>query len=186
MAQRRKVRDYVLIDALESLPATEFEGRVWRVVRGDRDPLRTSSPGGRWDDGTFDVLYTSIESDGALAEMHFHLMRGQPVFPSKMEFRLFELQVTLRRALRLANVPDLENLGIKSYGSLEYARKQEEYPRTQEVGEATRFLGFDGLIVPSARSDCLNVVIFITDRSPPEALTTVQDHGVVDWTDWKS
>lgn len=92
MAERRKARDNKLLDALETSPPIEFEDRVWRVVRGDRDPLRGSSPGGRWDDGTFDVLYTSTEADGALAEMHFHIMRGQPIFPSEMEFLLYELK----------------------------------------------------------------------------------------------
>ena len=86
MIQRRRVRDNTLIDAIEASRADEFEGLVWRVVREDRDPTRGSSPGGRWDDGTFDVLYTSLESNGALAELYFHILRGQPVFPSKMVF----------------------------------------------------------------------------------------------------
>ncbi len=183
MIQRRRARDNVLIDALEAAPATEFDGDVWRVVRRDRDPLRGSSPGGRWDDGTFDVLYASAEADGALAEMHFHLMRGQPIFPSEMAFRLYEIHVVLRRALRLA---DMAALGVETarYGSLKYAQKQEEYPRLQEIGEVAHFLDFDGLIVPSARWKCHNVVLF-TDRVPPEALSVAGDHGPVDWNAWE-
>ncbi len=186
MVRRRKVRDNALIDALEALPATEFEGAVWRVVRGDRDPLRGSSPGGRWDDGTFDVLYTSDQCDGALAEMYFHIMRGQPIFPSEMEFRLYELHVALRRALRLADIKALEALGVEatSYGSLQYAHKHEEYPRLQEIGEAAHFLDFDGLVVPSARWRCQNLVLF-TDRVLPPALSIAGKHGPVDWTAWR-
>ena len=186
MIRRRKVRDNALIDALEASPAVEFEGAVWRVVRGDREPMRGSSPGGRWDDGTFDVLYTSDERDGALAEMHFHVMRGQPIFPSEMEFRLFELHVALRRALRLADIAALEAFGVEptSYGSLEYRRSHEEYPRMQEIGEAAHFLDFDGLIVPSARWNCQNVVLF-TDRVLPRALSIARDHGPVDWVAWQ-
>ena len=112
MIQRRGVRDNTLLDAIEAATATKFEGSVWRVVRGDRDPLQVSSPDGRWDDGTFDVLYTSLESDGALAEMYFHIMRGQPVFPSQMVFRLYELRVALRRVLALADMAALGAFGV--------------------------------------------------------------------------
>ncbi len=187
MIRRRKVRDHALLDTLEASTATDFEGAVWRVVRGDRDPLLSSAPGGRWDDGTFDVLYTSLEPDGALAELHFHVMRGQPVFPSKMEFRLYELSVVLRRALQLVDTESLEAFGLEAtkYGSLEYERKQEEYPRMQEIGEAAHFLEFDGLVVPSARWKCQNLVVF-TDRIPPEALSMVREHGPVDWDAWIS
>ena len=35
------------------------------------------------------------------------------------------------------------------------------YHRTQEIGAAVAFLGCDGLMVPSARWDCENLVLFI-------------------------
>jgi hypothetical protein len=40
------------------------------------------------------------------------------------------------------------------------------------------FLGFGGLIVPSARYDCLNAALF-ADRINPEAIVIVGDHGAV-------
>ena len=186
MIHRRGVRDNTLLDAIEASTATKFEGSVWRVVRGDRDPLRSSSPGGRWDDGTFDVLYTSLEADGALAEMYFHIMRGQPIFPSQMVFRLHELHVELYRVLELAETTALSALGVDvgRYGSLQYARKQKEYPRLQDIGEAAHFLDFDGLIAPSARWNCQNLVVF-TDRVAPDALSIAHEHGPVDWDDWR-
>lgn len=186
MAERRKARDNKLLDALETSPPIEFEDRVWRVVRGDRDPLRGSSPGGRWDDGTFDVLYTSTEADGALAEIHFHIMRGQPIFPSEMEFLLYELDVTIMKVLRLGDKSELEalDLDMSSYGTLEHARKTEEYVRMQAIGEAAYFLDFGGLLVPSARRDCLNLVIFC-DRVPPDNISIAVNHGPVDWNAWQ-
>jgi hypothetical protein len=42
------------------------------------------------------------------------------------------------------------------------------------------FLGFDGLIVPSARYRGLNVVPF-GERIGPEALSVIRDHGPVPW-----
>lgn len=186
MIPRRKARDAELIDALEELPKEKFDGPVWRVVRAGRDPVSGSSPGGRWDDGSFDVLYTSAEATGALAETYFHLTRGQPVFPSVMEFRLFELRVALDRALRLADMAALESLGVGAaeYGTLDYARRQEEYRRTQEISEVAHFLNFDGLIVPSAQWACANVVLF-TDRVPPDALRLAGEPETVDWAAWE-
>lgn len=186
MIMRRRVRDSDLIEAVEASSREAFDGNVWRVVRTGRDPLQGSSPGGRWDDGTFDVLYTSQDADGALAEMYFHIMRGQPVFPSEMVFHLFELHVALGRALRLADMAALEKIGVEagSYGALGFSRKQEEYRRLQEIAEAAHFLDFDGLIVPSARWECRNIVLF-TDRVPPEAVKISNDLGTVDWLAWK-
>lgn len=182
----RRVRDSDLIDAVEASFREAFDGTVWRVVRTGRDPLQGSSPGGRWDDGTFDVLYTSQDADGALAEMYFHIMRGQPIFPSEMVFHLFELHVALGRALRLADMAALEKFGVEAgrYGALGFSHKREEYRRLQEIAEAAHFLDFDGLIVPSARWECQNIVLF-TDRVPPEALKISNDLGTVDWLAWK-
>jgi RES domain-containing protein len=186
MSPARKVRDNTLIDALEASASEKFDSVVWRVVRADRDPLRGSAAGGRWDDGTFEVLYTSLERDGALSEMYFHLARGQPIIPSKMAFSLYKIRVKLGRALRLADLQTLARLGveIKNYGLMEHSKRVQEYPRTQEIGEAAHFLEFDGLIVPSARMQCANVILF-TDRIPPESLEIVETVGPIDWTKWK-
>lgn len=57
-------------------------------------------------------------------------------------------------------------------------------PRPQEIAETAHFIGSDGLIVPNARFDCLNVVLFC-DRVPPDAIEVVRDHGVVHWDAWR-
>ncbi len=185
MAAIRRRRDNVLLDAIEAHAPVVFDGAVWRVVREGRSPVVCSRSGGRWDDGTFDVLYTSRDADGALAEMHFHLGRGQPVFPSKVRYHLHEVQAALTKALKLADLAALAKLGLDTarYGQLSYQDKAGEYPRSQDIGEAAHFLEFDGLIVPSARWGCQNVIVFC-DRVPPEALEAVKDHGPVDWTGW--
>lgn len=185
MAHARGRRDKALLDAIEAHAPVIFGGTVWRVVREGKSPVVCSRAGGRWDDGTFDVLYTSQERDGAIAEMYFHLGRGQPVFPSRIRFGVHELDVSLSRALKLADLAALAAMGLNTarYGQLSYDRVSEEYPRSQDIAEAAHFLEFDGLIVPSARRECLNVVLFC-DRVPPEAMEAVTDHGLIDWTAW--
>lgn len=178
-------RDYELLDAIEAIDPVDFEGSVWRTAREGNDPCRCSRSGGRWDDGSFDILYTSETPDGAIAERYFHLKRGQPVFPSRPRYRLHEISCRLNRALRLVDMAALERLGVDSskYGRLSYQERTVEYPRTQDIGEAAHFLGFDGLIVPSARWNCRNVVLFC-DEVPPEAYYHVEDHNLIDWDVW--
>ncbi len=175
-------RDNRLLDAIEDVSPCVFSGVVWRVVREGRDATTCSRSGGRWDDGTFDVLYTSLERDGALSEMRFHLSRGQPVMPSQIRFKLFELEVTFSRALKLVDLAALQALGLDTvrYGQLSWQEKDAEYPRSQDIGEAAHFLDYDGLLVPSARWNCLNAIIFC-DRVQPDALSIKADHGLVDW-----
>lgn len=182
MTVSHKRRDNRLLDAIEDVRPNVFSGVVWRVVREGRDPMSCSRSGGRWEDGTFDVLYTSLERDGALNEMRFHLSRGQPVMPSQIRFKLFELDVRLARVLKLADLAALQALGLDTarYGQMSWQEKEAEYPRSQDIGEATHFLDYDGLLVPSARWNCLNAIIFC-DRVQPDALSIKADHGLVDW-----
>jgi RES domain-containing protein len=179
-------RDNRLIDALEALATTSYSGRVWRVVREGHDPCRCNASGGRWDDGTFDVLYTSQDADGAIAELYFHLKRGLPVFPSRVQYRLNELRVTLDSVVDLSAAGALAQLGVDMprYGQLSYQERVSEYPRTQEIGEVSHFLDNAGIIVPNARWDCANVIAFC-DRVAPDALEHVRDHGLVDWRAWQ-
>jgi RES domain-containing protein len=182
----RRARDSGLLDAVEALTPQPYTGRSWRVVREGRDPLQCSSVGGRWDDQTFDVLYTSTRGDGAIAEMFFHVGNGQPVVPSRVKYRLYELMVNLRQCLHVPTLEGLASLGLKTstFGRLSYSDRDQEYPRTQEIAEAAHFHGRDGILVPSARSEHLNLVVFC-ERSGPAAVEVLHDHGVIDWAEWK-
>lgn len=177
MASRR-ARDPDLLDALEAHQGVSFEGSVWRIVRQERDPLQGYPAAARWDPGTFDVLYTSLSREGALEEIHFHLSR-QPVFPSKINSVLHRIAVRTQRTLRFADVAALQGLGvaIDLYGELSYAR-------TQEIGDAAAFIGFDGILAPSARWPCQNLVIF-TDLFAPADLNVIES-APVDWSDWRA
>jgi RES domain-containing protein len=174
----RRARDLELLDALEAHGGVSFEGDVWRIVRDERDPLQGYPAGARWDPGTFDVIYTSLAREGALEEIHFHLTR-QPVFPSKIRSVLHRISVRTKHTLRLADIEAIEALGVsrETYASLSYAR-------SQEIGDAAAFLGFDGILAPSARWQCQNLVIF-TDRFQPADLTVV-DSEPVDWHAWRN
>ena len=179
---RNRPRDTRLIDALDGRAGVGVDEIVWRIAREGRDPTQCAATGGRWDDASFDVLYTSRTREGALAEMQFHLSRGQPVVPSRLRFTLHEIAVRLNNALDLSEPGNLGALGLDmaAYGQLSYVERATEYPRTQQIAEVAHFLGYDGLIVPSARAAVANVVVFC-ERVAEGQLRAVRDDGVVDW-----
>jgi len=181
---RRLARDNLLLDKLDALPRQQRSQSVWRAVRDGRDPTQCNAPGGRWDDGTFDVLYTSEQAEGAVAEIRFHLSKGQPVFPSKVSYGLYELHVELRSCIVFADLTALSQLvDTSTFAQLSHADRQREYPRLQELAEGAFFLGADGLVVPSARWVCSNVVIFC-ERVEPGSIAVHKELGAINWEKW--
>ncbi len=142
-------------------------------------------PGGRWDDGSFEVLYTCVAPEGAVAEIRFHLARGLPVVPSKLRYRLYEIETGLDPLLIFPDRAALASVGLRTerYGQLSYTEREQEYPRSQEIGEAAFFLGYQGILVPNARWACLNLVVFC-QRLQPSDWRLAADHGPVDWNAW--
>lgn len=158
----RAPRPRALIDALEAKTPTVLAARLWRVVSDGRDPLQPGRSGGRWDDGSFDALYTSTLRDGAIAEAWFHAARGQPIPPSKPRKRVYSIEAQLHRVLDLSADGGLTALGVdmSKYGRLSYLERGGEYPSTQQIGEAAFFYEYEAIIVPNARWPTSNVVIF--------------------------
>lgn len=173
-----RVHDRAILDALESLEFQSVEKVVWRVARKGRDPLRGAVANGRWNAiGEFEVLYSSLVAEGALAEVG-HRLSLEPIWPSRIEHQIHSLKVKADRALVFSDLQQLEKLGVNvnKYESFEYAA-------TQAIAAAAHFLEFDALLVPSARYNGSNLVIFL-DRlpTPPELINT----DLVNWTAWRA
>jgi hypothetical protein len=177
MISRRPVHDRGVLDALEAMDPEPFAGEAWRVTRKGRDPLRGSAANGRWSPsgGEFEVLYTSLEREGALAEIGYRLSL-EPVWPSRIEHEIHLIEVETERTLRFASLESLAALGvaIARYHTF-------EYQATQAIAAAAYFLEFDSLIVPSARFPCANLVLF-TERATGLVLKNSQ---AVDWNTWR-
>ncbi|HEY8064519.1 MAG TPA: RES family NAD+ phosphorylase [Methylosinus sp.] len=179
MAELRKARDLALLDAIDAMDREPFEGQVWRAVRDGRDPTLGFPSQSRWCNGAFDILYTSLARDGAIAEIGA-LLSAQPVFPSKTRWDCHELTVRATKTLRIADMLKLKTLGV------DVATYQERrYDQTQAIADAAFFLGFDGLIAPSARWTCSNLMLF-TSRLQPGDIELAADVGVpIDWAEWR-
>jgi RES domain-containing protein len=175
----RRARDLRLLDHVDAYPRRPYAGVLWRVAREGRDPLQASKSVSRWCNGQFDVLYTSLEREGAVAEV-YALLSLQPVFPSKVVFQIHRLNVSAQQSLHLTDLPTLGRLGV------DVDRYQErDYARTQDIADAAYFLGCDGLFVPSERWPCTNAVLF-TERIEPAALSIeTTEPDAVDWPGWR-
>jgi RES domain-containing protein len=139
--------------------------------------LRGAVANGRWNAvGEFEVLYTSLEREGALAEVGYRLSL-EPVWPSKIQHEIHELKIKVDHALRFQDLGQLEKLGVNvsRYETFEYSE-------TQAIAAAAHFLEFDALIVPSARFNCSNVVLFL-DRS--RLLPQLLHSEEIDWPTWR-
>ncbi len=176
--ERRRALDDRLLDLVGAIEPTPYRGPMWRVVRTGRDVLDGSRGSGRWNTADMSVLYGAAERDGAIAEIAFHLSRGQSVFPSRMRHDVFELAVKAKQALMFADMAQLKRLGVD-----EGRYRELLYTRTQEIGAAAAFLGFDGLIAPSARWDCQDIILFLGAIN----LDDVQmiSNQPIDWTAWR-
>lgn len=175
------IHDQGLVDQLSSLATEKFEGEVFRATGVSADALAFSVNGGRWapparDGADVPVLYTSQARDGALAEVVSYLTQLTPL-PLSRPLKVSRLAVSTAKTLRLARV-SLERLGVEMalYGVRDYAR-------TQEIGAALAFLGLDGLIAPSARWQCDNLMIYQTNHLLSERLEVLADEEV-DWGSW--
>jgi hypothetical protein len=170
--------DRALLDALQAIPTIVFSGPVWRVTRAGRDALQGSTAPGRWSPEDAPVLYTSLERDGALAEIAFRLAL-EPVWPSRMAHALHMIEASTDRTLRIPDLAALAPLGVDParYASFDYAA-------TRAIAAAACFLEFDGLIVPSARSACQNLVLFLQNLAPGRT-PAVRETQTVDWTPWR-
>jgi len=170
-----------LADRLSTYATQAFKGEVFRATRANADPVAPSLYGGRWtrpqntDPGT-NVLYTSMERNGALAEMASFLADLTPI-PGPRKIKVTRLAVTTSNTLRFVRAT-LSDLGVDldRYGERDYAR-------TQEIGSTLAWLGLDGLIAPSARWACENLMIFTDNHTLGEKLEPL-DEELTEWRQW--
>ena len=97
--------------------------------------------------------------------------------PGPRTIKVTRLAVATARTLHLARA-NLTTLGVDftRYGERDYAQ-------TQKIGAAIAFLGLDGLIAPSARWPCDNLMIFTENHALTERLEPIGEEQV-EWKTW--
>lgn len=141
-----------LLDLLESRVIDRWGGSVWREVLGDADALRANQRGARWNPPGVEALYGSLQAMTAAAEADF-LVSLQPVPVRKR--RSVQLEVELTGVVDLGDLSLLQPLGIERR---ELLGPNVDAPRM--IGHAVSWLGYSGLLVPSARHAGTNLVIY--------------------------
>ena len=178
MANSGRVHDRAILDALENMDPIAVDATVWRITGVGRDPIRGSAANGRWSPGgNVEVLYTSLEQDGALAEIGFRLSL-EPVWPSRLQHVIHKIAARTGQTLRFADVPHLGAYGVDT-------SKYESFDceSTQALAAAAHFLQFDGLLVPGTRHRTSNLVIFMDGEAA--ASLEVKQSAPVDWSAWR-
>ncbi len=175
------IHDQDLVDRLSELATERFEGEIFRATRIGADSMAPSISGGRWapppkDTPGIYVLYSSLERDGAIAEVASLLANLTPI-PGPRPIKVTRLAVATAQTLHLARA-NLTTLGVDltRYGERDYAQ-------TQKIGAAVAFLGLDGLIAPSARWSCDNLMIFTENHALTERLEPIGEEQV-EWKTW--
>ena len=174
-----RVHDRELLDALEAFDPVPLATHVWRAVRAGRDPIRGSTANGRWGAaGEVEVLYTSLERDGALAEVGYRLGL-EPIWPSKIKHEINRISIDLEKVCDLSTFPILARLGLD-----ESSYEGHNYAVEQAISAAAKFLGFEAILVPNARYRCNNLVIYteVVDGGTLNA----ESSEIVDWNAWRA
>ena len=170
-------RDPDLLEHLERCVQQAFVGTVYRVVWAERSPLQGSSVArGRWNspDSGFEVLNTSLEAEGAAAEFEaFWSLFEQRPDRTALNWKL---RVRLRRVINM-DFESLEELGVQR---TEYTSRQ--YVRTREISDGLNYLGCDGLIVPSARYDGENLIVYMQNLNR-DCLLEEEEPSTFTWSD---
>lgn len=166
--------DQVILDALEALKGEFWEGEVWRVVFGARNPLLANTSGARWNPRDTAALYTSLEKDTALAELD-HLRSIQTPPTRRSGYTLHRLFVRVDRLLDLRDGEVLTSMGVTDDDLV-----GDDLTACQSVGGAAEWLGCDGLLVPSARATGVNLVIFVNKQDPDATLEVAESSDIVD------
>jgi RES domain-containing protein len=152
------IYDRKLVAALEELAPNAWEGVAFRHMFDPFPPERQNSRGARWNPPETPAIYTSLERTTALAEANYYIDL-QPLRPRATR-TLYRLNIALQSTLNLTDWSVLETLGVdkSSFSS-------QQYIATQMIGGAAEWLRHDGILVPSARTPGINLVVFPNHQS---------------------
>ena len=145
-----------LLDQLEELGGQEWEGIVYRHMFASYRPSRMNTLGARWNPREVAALYASLERKTVLAEADYRI--SLEPFRPKARRTLYRIRVRLSRVVDLRDPGDLALVGITDAELV-----ADDFTSCQKVGGAAQLLGNDGLLVPSARADGANLVIYPND-----------------------
>ena len=152
------VHDPDFLDAIESLPTTDWAGSVWRHMFNDYTPDRVNITGARWNPPEVGAIYTAFARDTAIAEgQHAIDVQSRPFHTRRV---VYEVGVSVSSLVDLTQPGALGTVGLH-VGDIQ----SDDFTACQNVGGAAAWLERGGLIVPSARAAGGNLVILVGTAS---------------------
>jgi RES domain-containing protein len=151
--------DRRVIEALAQIHPDRWHGVVYRHMFARLPPDRENTLGARWNPPEVPAIYTSLSRQGALAEAEYQ-MEMEPLRP-RARRSIYRIELQLASVIDLSAEMSLRELGLDlaDLASLSHVA-------CQRIGGAVEYLEHDGMIVPSARSASMNLVIFPNRQTP--------------------
>lgn len=153
------VFDRETIQALEQFTPAPWEGVVFRHMFGSFPPERENVRGARWNPPETPAIYASLDRATAIAEADYHI-NLQPIRPQARRV-VYRIEVALNYVLDFSDASRLSQLGLS-----EESLVSVDHSECQSIGGAVEWLEHDGLLVPSARTNGINLVIFPHRKKP--------------------
>ena len=167
-----------LLGNVDAIGRTEWSGQAFRHTSPSRDPLQGFGAylhGGRWNPSdSFSTSYLAQPEEACIAEF-LRMAEGQARGPSSFLPRdVYTLAVSDLEVLDLRPPNNLAKVGL----SVEDIQSRER-GRCQEIGAAAHFLGFQGIVAPSATG--IGIVIAAFDGKIRDGqLTVVEKRALAD------
>ncbi|HUP17553.1 MAG TPA: RES family NAD+ phosphorylase [Acidimicrobiia bacterium] len=126
------------------------------------DPARANTRGARWNPPGVAAIYTSLDRDTAIAEADYAIAR-QPFRPHVTR-QLYQIRLALLTVVDLSDAALLGDVGV-------FAEElaSPNHAACQSVGGACHWLGADGILVPSARTNIGTNLVVYADRMDIDA-----------------
>lgn len=157
-----------LLDRLQAVEPAGWEGVAFRHMFAGYPADRENTRGARWNPPGTGAIYLSTTRDGAVAEAEYQLSL-QPLRP-QVSRTLYDVSITLDSVIDLTSGRLLHDLGI---GPAELDDPAME--ACMEAGGAAAWLGHDGILVPSARSSAVNLVMYPANTKPTAVFEVVAE-----------
>lgn len=145
------------LSAIAAIAPIAFSDSVYRVVPSSLRDKILSTEGNRYYPGRYHlggetgILYTSLEPDLAIMELGRHAARAN----LQGGLAVGSIKVRLQKVLDLTNPAVLERLGVAKD-----ALVSPDWTITQAISHQARKAGCQGLLVPSATGNGVNLVVF--------------------------
>jgi RES domain-containing protein len=160
-----------ILEAIDALGATDWSGTTYRQTGRGGAPLSGEGAfvhGGRWNPpDSFPTIYLADSVRTCIEEARRVAARQGLDLAAYLPRDLHEVEVVLVRVLDLSADGAIEYLGVPLNELL-----GEDMAASQQIGQAARYLGFEGLVAPSATGAGLAIAVF-EDQIRPGQLKIV-------------